>query len=57
LADEAQKRGLVESISPSQVNRSLRQAAWRPHQSRPGLNTHEKDPGLFQAQVEMACAT
>jgi transposase len=57
LADEAQKRGLVESISPSQVNRSLRQAAWRPHKSRSWLNTHEKDPELFQAQVEMACAT
>jgi transposase len=57
LADEAQKRGLVESISPSQVNRYLRQAALRPHKSRYWLNTHEKDPELFQAQVEMACAT
>jgi transposase len=57
LADEAQKRGLVESISASQVNRYLRQAALRPHQSRYWLNTHEKDPRLFQAQVEMVCAT
>src|SRR3954465_2223623 len=57
LAAEAMKRGIVESISPSQVNRLLRQAELQPHKSRYWLNTTEKDPVLFQAQVEMVCAT
>src|SRR4051812_27306280 len=56
LADEAIARGLVDSISPAQVNRYLRQAELQPHKSRYWLNTTEKDPQLFQAQVEMVCA-
>jgi transposase len=56
LADEAIARGIVESISASQVNRYLRQAELQPHKSRYWLNTTEKDPELFQAQVEMVCA-
>jgi transposase len=56
LADEAVARGIVDSISPSQVNRYLRQAELQPHKSRYWLNTTEKDPELFQAQVEMVCA-
>jgi len=56
LADEAIARGIVDSISPAQVNRYLRQAELQPHKSRYWLNTTEKDPELFQAQVEMVCA-
>jgi transposase len=56
LAAEAVKRGIVESISVSQVNRLLREAQLQPHRSRYWLNTTEKDPELFQAQVQMICA-
>jgi transposase len=56
LAAEAVKRGIVESISASQVNRLLRQAQLQPHRSRYWLNTTEKDPELFAAQVQMVCA-
>ncbi len=57
IADEAQKRGIVESISTSQVNRYLRAAALQPHKSRYWLNTKEKDPVAFQTQVETVCQT
>jgi transposase len=56
LADEAIARGIVDSISPAQVNRYLREAELQPHKSRYWLNTTEKDAELFQAQVEMVCA-
>ena len=56
LADEACRRGIVESISPSQVGRYLREAELQPHRRRYWLNTKEKDPERFQAQVEMVCA-
>jgi transposase len=56
LADELVKRGVVESISVTRVNRYLRQAELQPHKSRYWLNTTEKDPLLFQAQVETVCA-
>ena len=55
LADELARRGIVESISPSQVGRYLREAALQPHKSRYWLNTTEKDPELFQKQVEAVC--
>jgi hypothetical protein len=57
IADEAAKRGIVESISASQVNRYLRSAALQPHRSRYWLNTKEKDPDVFRAQVEVVCQT
>jgi hypothetical protein len=56
LAAEAIHRGLVESISVSQVNRLLREAERQPHRSRYWLNTTEKDPEQFQAQVQIVCA-
>lgn len=56
LAAEAVKRGIVDSISVSQVNRLLREAELKPHQSRYWLNTTEKDPELFQTQVQFVCA-
>jgi transposase len=57
LADEAGKRGIVESISASQVNRLLREAELKPHKSRYWLNTKEKDPVVFQTQVDFVCST
>ena len=57
LADEVAKRGIVASISPSQVSRYLREAALQPHKKRYWLNTTEKDPARFKAQVERVCDT
>jgi transposase len=56
LTDEVIDRGIVAAISPAQVGRYLREAALQPHRSRYWLNTTEKDPVLFQAQVETVCA-
>jgi hypothetical protein len=57
LADECQKRDLVDSISASHVNRILREADLKPHQSCYWCNTTEKDHELFQSQVETVCQT
>lgn len=57
LADEAKKRGIVESISPSQVARYLNEAELQPHRSRYWLNAKEKDPQLFQEKTENVCTT
>src|SRR5258707_10204722 len=57
LADEVVTRGIVTSISPSQVSRYLREAALQPHKSRYWLNTTEKDPVRFQEQVKTVCDT
>jgi len=51
------KRGIVSSISPSQVSRYLREAALRPHKSRYWLNTTETDPVRFEEQVKAVCDT
>lgn len=57
LADEAQKRGLIDSISASQVNRILREVDLKPHLSKYWCNTTEKDPEVFQQQVLIVCQT
>lgn len=57
LADEVVKRKIVPSISVSQVTRLLAQAELQPHRSKYWLNTKEKDPELFQQQVENVCQT
>jgi len=57
LAEESQKRGLVESISASHVNRILREVDLKPHRSQYWCNTTEKDPELFKQQVEIVCQT
>ena len=44
LSDEVISRGIVASISPSQVGRILREAAVQPHRRKMWLNTKEKDP-------------
>jgi transposase len=55
LADEAKKRGIVASISQSQIGRYLRDAELQPHKSRYWLNAKEKDPQQFQQKVERVC--
>ena len=57
LTDEVIQRGIVASISPSQVSRYLREAALQPHKSRYWLNTTEKDPARFEEQVKTVCDT
>jgi len=57
LADEVVRRGIVPSISVSQVGRYLSQAALQPHRSKYWLNTKEKDPEVFAQQVETVCQT
>jgi transposase len=57
LTDEVIRRGIVTSISVSQVHRYLREAALQPHKSRYWLNTTEKDPQRFQEQVQTVCDT
>lgn len=55
LADELVQRGIVSSISTSQVNRYLAEAVLQPHRSKYWLNTTEKDPQLFSQQVQVVC--
>jgi len=57
LADELVQRDIVESISPSQVSRYLSEAELQPHRSKYWLNTTEKDPELFEQQVQAVCNT
>lgn len=57
LADEVVKRGMVSSISVSQVGRYLAQADLQPHRSKYWLNTKEKDPEVFEQQVQLVCQT
>ena len=57
LADESRKRGLINSVSASHVNRILREVDLQPHRSQYWCNTTEKDPELFQQQVELVCQT
>jgi transposase len=56
LADEAILRKVVASISTSQVQRYLAEAELQPHRCKYWLNTTEKDPQLFAAQVQVVCA-
>lgn len=57
LRTEILKRGIVESISESQVRRYLKQAAMRPHRRKMWINTTEKDPETFQQQAKDVCQT
>lgn len=57
LRDEAIARQIVETISVSQVGRFLQQAAVQPHRKKRWLNTTEKNPQKFQAEVENVCRT
>jgi transposase len=55
LADELIHRSIVPSISTSQVNRYLAEAELQPHRKKYWLNTTEKDPHLFEQQVQIVC--
>jgi transposase len=57
LRDEAIQRNIVTAISVSQIGRFLQQAAVQPHRKKMWLNTTEKDPVKFQAEVENVCRT
>lgn len=57
LADEMQKRSIVDSISASRVNELLRLVALEPHRRKYWCFTTEKDRELFQTQVEEVCQT
>jgi len=57
LAAEVVRRKVVESISPSTVQRYLAQSALQPHRSKYWLNTTEKDPEVFEQQVQLVCQT
>ena len=57
LRDEAIKRKIVTDISESRIGCFLQQAAVQPHRKKMWLNTTEKDPQKFQAEVENVCRT
>jgi transposase len=57
LRDEAIKRKIVTDISVSHIGRILQRAAVQPHRKKMWLNTTEKDPQKFQAEVENVCRT
>ena len=57
LADEVILRGIVTTIATSQVGRYLAQAELQPHRSKYWLTTKEKDPKLFEQQVQTVCQT
>jgi transposase len=57
LRDEAIKRNIVTDISASRIGHFLQQAAVQPHRKKMWLNTTEKDPRKFQAEVETVCRT
>jgi transposase len=57
LADEAVKRGLVDSISTSQLNRFLAEVEHQPHRNKYWCFTTEKDQEKFASQAETVCQT
>ena len=57
LADEVINRGIVPSISISQVGRYLKGADLQPHRSKYWLNTKEKCEETFRLQIETVCQT
>jgi transposase len=57
LADEVQKRGIVESISARHLGRLLNDADLKPHRLRYWLNAKEKDDPTFLPHVQLVCAT
>jgi hypothetical protein len=57
LRDEVIQRGIVSSISISQVGSYLKQADLQPHRSKYWLNTKEKCQETFDQQVQLVCQT
>ena len=57
LRDEVLKRGIVASISLSQVGRILADAAMQPHRRKMWLNTTEKCSETFEREKDLVCQT
>ena len=57
LRDEVVRRQIVDTISIAQVGRYLQRAVLQPHRKKMWLNTTEKDPVVFEQQVEKVCRT
>jgi hypothetical protein len=57
LTEEVIQRGIVASISQSQVGSYLREADLQPHRSKYWLNTKEKCQETFDQQVHLVCQT
>lgn len=57
LRDEAITRQIVTDISASRIGHFLQQAAVQPHRKKMWLNTTEKNPQKFRAEVENVCRT
>jgi transposase len=57
LRDEVLKRKIVTDISVSRIGCFLPHAAVQPHRKKMWLNTAQKDPEKFQAEVENVCRT
>ena len=55
IIDEAVKRGIVKSMSTSHLSTLLAEAQLQPHKSRYWLNTKEKDPEVFEQQMQTVC--
>jgi transposase len=55
IIDEVIKRGIVDSISTSHMSTLLAEAELQPHKSRYWLNTKEKDPEVFEQQMQTVC--
>jgi len=55
IADNAVKKNIVTSISPSSVWRFLDEAKIKPHKSQYWTNTTEKDPDVFDKQCREVC--
>lgn len=55
LADEAEKQGIVESISRSRINELLRSVCLKPQHRKGWCFTNEKDRQAFQQQVQLVC--
>jgi transposase len=59
VAREANRRGIVESISPRHVDRFLKEAALRPHKSRYWLTSPDQNqnPEPYTQDVQAICET
>lgn len=57
LTEEVILRGIVPSISPSQVGSYLREADLQPHRRKYWLNTKEKCQETFDGRVQLVCQT
>jgi len=57
LTDEVIRRGIVPSISKSQIGSYLQGADLQPHRSKYWLNTKEKCQETFDEQVQLVCQT